>query len=151
MLPQSLSMEIPWHCLVSLPNKFTVSSRGRSRFCLLLKRNCLTSTDSAIDWEKVYSLSFRSSMESKLREFQYKILNCIVFTNKKLFRFGIMQSPLLTSCQKEDESIKHLLFSCKVSCEFWKHVLSWLRNNGINVGDLKEADLIFGKFDIQDN
>ena len=35
---------------------------------------------SAIDWEKVYSLSFRSSMESKLREFQYKILNCIVFT-----------------------------------------------------------------------
>ena len=50
---------------------------------------------SAIDWEKVYSLSFRSSMESKLREFQYKILNCIVFTNEKLFRFGIMQSPLL--------------------------------------------------------
>ena len=37
------------------------------------------------------------------------------------------------------------------SCEFWKHVLSWLRNNDINVGEFKEADLIFGKFDIQDN
>ena len=36
---------------------------------------------SAVDWEKVYSLSFCSSMESKLREFQYKILNRIVFTN----------------------------------------------------------------------
>ena len=34
--------------------------------------------------------------------------------------------------------------SCKVSCEFWKHVLSWLRDNDINVGELKEADLIFG-------
>ena len=55
---------------------------------------------SAIDWEKVYSLSFRSSMELKLREFQYKILNCIVFTNEKLFRFGITQSPLCTFCQK---------------------------------------------------
>ena len=107
---------------------------------------------SAIDWEKVYSLSFRSSMESKLREFQYKILYCIVFTNEKLFRFGIMQSPLCTFCQKEDESIEHLLFSCKESCEFWKHVLFWLRKNDIaDVGELKEADLIFGKFDIKDD
>ena len=78
-------------------------------------------------------------------------LNCIVFTNEKLFRFGITQSPPCTFCQKEDESIEHLLFSCKESCEFWKHVLSWLRKNDIDVGELKEADLIFGKFDIQDD
>ena len=106
---------------------------------------------SVIDLEKVYSLPFSSSTESKLREFQYKVLNCIVFTNEKLFRFGITQSPLCTFCQKEDESIEHLLFSCKESCEFWKHVLSWLRDNDINVGKLKEADLIFGKFDTQDD
>ena len=107
--------------------------------------------DSAIDWERIYSLPFSSSMESKLREFQYKVLNCIVFTNEKPFRFGITQSPLCTFCQKEDESIEHLLFSCKESCEFWKHVLSWLRDSDINVGKLKEADLIFGKFDTQDD
>ena len=86
-------------------------------------------------------------MESKLREFQYKVLNCIVFTNEKLFRFGITQSPLCTFRQKEDESMGHLLFSCKESCENWKHVLPWLRDNDINVRQLKEADLIFGKFD----
>ena len=84
---------------------------------------------SAMDWEKVFSLTFRSSMESKLREFQYKILNCIVFTNEKLFRFGITQSPLCTFCQKEDESIEHLLFSCKESCEFWKN---WYEKGGMN-------------------
>ena len=48
-----------------------------------------------------------------------------------------------------DESIEHLLFSCKESCEFLKHVLSWRGDNDI-VGELKEADLIFRKFDIQD-
>ena len=106
---------------------------------------------SLIEWEKVYSLSFRSTLESKLREFQYKILNCIVFTNEKLFRFGITQSPLCTFCQKENESIEHLLFSCKETSEFWKHVLSWLRDSNIYVGELKEADLIFGKFDVQDD
>ena len=90
-------------------------------------------------------------MESKLREFQYKVLNCIVFTNEKLVRFGITQSPLCTFCQEENESIQHLLFSCKESREFWKHVLSWLRDNNINVEELKGADLIFWKFDIQDD
>ena len=106
---------------------------------------------SAVDWEKAYSLSFCSSMDSKLREFQYKVLNQIVFTNEKLFRFGITQSPLCAFCQKEDEFIEHLLFFCKESCEFWKHVLSWLRDKDIYVGELKEVDLIFGKFDIQDD
>ena len=106
---------------------------------------------SLIEWEKVYSLPFRSTLESKLREFQYKILNCIVFTNEKLFRFGITQSPLCTFCQKENESIEHLLFSCNETSEFWKHVLSWLRDKNIYVGELKEADLIFGKFDVQDD
>ena len=42
-----------------------------------------------IDWKSVYSLSFRTTLEFKLREFQFKILNRIVFTNEKLFRFGM--------------------------------------------------------------
>ena len=58
--------------------------------------------------------------------------------NEKLVRFGITQSPLCTFCEKEDESIEHLLFSCKESCEFWKYVLSWLRYNDINAGELNK-------------
>ena len=90
-------------------------------------------------------------MESKLREFQYKVLNCVVFTNEKLFRFGLTQSPLCTFCQKEYDSIEHLLFSCKVSVEFCTQVLPWLRDSDINVGELKEADLILNNFDIEDD
>ena len=53
--------------------------------------------------------------------------------------------------QTEVESIKHLLFSCKISPEFWKHVLSWQRDNNIIVENLKEEDIIFGKFDVGDD
>ena len=49
------------------------------------------------------------------------------------------------------ESIEHLLFSCKISSEFWKHVLSWLKDNGIDIETLREWHIIFGKFDIKDN
>ena len=66
--------------------------------------------DTILNWEKVYSLPFRVTMESKIREFQYKVLNNIVFTNEKLFRFGLAQSPSCTFCQEESESLEHLLF-----------------------------------------
>ena len=102
--------------------------------------------------EKVFSLAFNVTLESKLREFQYKILNCILYTNEKLFRLGLTDSPCCTFCQEDIESIEHLLFSCKVSFEFWQHVLSWLRNNGIQIKkETKETDLIFGKFDDTDD
>ena len=54
-------------------------------------------------------------------------------------------------CQTEVESIEHLLFSCKMSSVFWKHVLSWLRDNNIIVESLKEEDIIIGKFDVGDD
>ena len=57
--------------------------------------------------------------------------------------------PSCTFCQTEIESIEHLLFSCRVSCSFWKHVLSWLRDYKISVK--KEEDVIFGKFDIAED
>ena len=104
-----------------------------------------------IDWKRVYLLSFRTTLETKLREFQFKILNRIVFTNEKLFRFGMAKSDKFAFCQTEVESIEHLLFSCKISSVFWKHVLSWLRDNNIIVESLKAEDIIIGKFDVGDD
>ena len=103
-----------------------------------------------IDWKRVYLLSFRTTLETKPWEFQFKILNRIVFTNEKLFRVGMAESDKCVFCQTEVESIEHLLFSCKISSVFWKHVLSWLRDNNIIVENLKEED-IFGKFDAGDD
>ena len=39
-------------------------------------------------------------------------------------------------------------FPAKYPLFFWKHVLSWLRDNNIIVESLKEEDIIFGKFDV---
>ena len=94
-----------------------------------------------IDWKRVYLLSFRTTLETKLREFQFKILNRIVFTNEKRFRFDMAESDKCAFCQTEVKSIEHLLFSCKISSVFWKHVLSWPRDNNIIVESLKEEDI----------
>ena len=36
---------------------------------------------SHLDWEKIYLLPFKTTLHTKLREFQYKILNRILYTN----------------------------------------------------------------------
>ena len=101
-----------------------------------------------IDWEKVYTLAFQCTLDTKIREFQYKILNYIIFTNEKLNLIGVVESPNCTFCQEATESVEHLLFSCRITSNFWKHVLSWLRDNDVHVGIINELDVIFGKFDL---
>ena len=70
---------------------------------------------------------------------------------RNLFCFDMAESDKCALCQTEVESSEHLLFSCKMSSVFWKHVLSWLRDNNIIVESLKEEDIIIGKFDVGDD
>ena len=104
-----------------------------------------------IEWEKVYLLAFQCTLDTKIREFQYKILNCIMFTNEKLKLIGVVDSPNCTFCREATESVEHLLFSCRITSNFWKHVLSWLRDNDVHVGIVTEPDIIFGKFDVAED
>ena len=69
-----------------------------------------------VDWEK--NLFFTAT---KIIEFQYKILNDIVYTNGKLLRFKMIESPMCTFCQKENEFLEHLLFHCSITENFGLH------------------------------
>ena len=68
-----------------------------------------------------------------------QILNNNVYTNDKVFRFGLSQSPNCIFCNKQAESLAHLLSRWKVSSdEFWKEVLSWLKENNIIIDSFNE-------------
>ena len=88
-----------------------------------------------------------------LRSFDRRksFFNCIMFTNEKLNLIGVVESPNCTFCQEATESVEHLLFSCRITSNFWKHVLSWLRDNDVHVGIINEPDVIFGKFDVAED
>ena len=47
-----------------------------------------------IDWRHVYLLPRRVTMDTKLRIFQYEILNNVLYLNEKLFRFKKISCPL---------------------------------------------------------
>ena len=47
-----------------------------------------------LDWEGTFSFPFKITLNTKLIEFQYKVLHRICYTNIMLFKFGLADSPL---------------------------------------------------------
>ena len=100
------------------------------------------------EWTKIYTLPFNVTLDTKLRAFQYKFLNRIIYTNEKLFAFKIVDSPYCTFCKNEVESTEHLFYFCNEVDTLWKEVLSWISIYSNEVKDITFLDIFFGKFDI---
>ena len=53
-----------------------------------------------------------TTVDTYLLSFQYKILNNILFLNKKLFVFWIKNTPLCSFCNKEEETLLYIFSEC---------------------------------------
>ena len=86
------------------------------------------------------------SLETKIREFQYKVLNNIVFTNEKLFKIKMIDSPQCTFRKNEIESLEHLFCNCEITRSFCVALRSWLMECNINLEPLSFFNALFGIF-----
>ena len=109
--------------------------------------------DSELVWNKIYSLPFQVALDTYTRDFQYKILNRILFTNSKLFKLKLVESPLCSFCDKNEETLEHLFVFCEHSRAFWKEISSWLHECGIEtLPDLTDQiNIMFGLFDVDNH
>ena len=72
-----------------------------------------------LDWASIYMIPRMVTVESKLRIFQYKVLNNILYLNDRLFKMGIVQTPWCSLCKQEKETVIHLLSRCNVTRQLW--------------------------------
>ena len=73
-----------------------------------------------LDWKEIYCIPFKVTVDSRSREFQFKVLHRYLATNKFLLKIGLVSSFLCTFCKRESESIEHLLIECDYSNKFWQ-------------------------------
>ena len=69
---------------------------------------------------------FRFTQDIRLRYFQYKILNRILFLNKQLFKMKIVNDDKCTFCGKELEDIVHFFYKCEISRKIWNETTNWI-------------------------
>ena len=84
---------------------------------LVLKRDFDLNDDQLT---KVLLLPHIVCSEAYVKNFQYKVLNFILYTNTKLHKIGYITDDKCSFCKSEPETLLHLLFNCVYSKLFWK-------------------------------
>ena len=60
------------------------------------------------EWDKICLIPRRATIETKMRIFQYKMLNNFLYMNKKLCKMGLVETSLCSFCKEHDETLIHL-------------------------------------------
>ena len=71
-------------------------------------------------WIKIYRSPRLLTIDTTFISFQYKILNNVLFLNKKLYTFGITNTALCSFCNSLEETFIRILFDCVMLNVFGK-------------------------------
>ena len=61
--------------------------------------------------KNIYFLIRNTTLDTKARMFQYKVLHNILYANKMLFKFGKVTSPRCSFCKFHNETVMHLFMT----------------------------------------
>ena len=92
---------------------------------------------------KARKLIFQTSIDTKSREFQFKVINNILPLNYKLYKMHLLSSPNCTFGCPDNETIEHIMWNCPVSQTFWNNVKAFLIDY-IDLSFIQERIVIVG-------
>ena len=64
-----------------------------------------------------------TTLLTKVREFQYKLLHGAIYTKEHLFRFGFVDDNLCSFCGRVVETYNHIFWDCVLIKPLWKKVI----------------------------
>ena len=94
-------------------------------------------------WKDVYILPRIVTINTRLRVFQYKVLNNALYLNKHLYIFKLSDTKLCSFCNQEDETVIHLFANCSKSKTLWNSLKEFFKDT-INLPSLTPQSAIFG-------
>ena len=68
--------------------------------------------DYDFNWKLIYGIPCTATLETKIPFFQYKLLNNVLYLNKKSFQFGIISQSKCSFCELYDETPPHIFYEC---------------------------------------
>ena len=96
-----------------------------------------------MDWKQIYLLPRLVTLDSYSRSFQYKILNNVLYLNKKLFMFRKSASLHCPFYKLSDETVLHLFYKCDIVQNLWNK-LDLFFENDFTLFDLKPQAAFLG-------
>ena len=80
------------------------------------------------NWKLIYRIRIPriATLETKICIFQYKLLNNVLYLNKKLFQFGIISQSKCSFSELYDETSLHIFYECTYAQNLWKRLRLYL-------------------------
>jgi hypothetical protein len=103
-----------------------------------------------LEWNNIFNSYISSTLDIKLRNFQYKYIYRITSTNKRLFKQNIVNCNLCEFCNMYIESLKHLFWECNHIQVFWNSLDQFLKSCNIFI-NLNFKTVSFGVSDYSFN
>ena len=103
-----------------------------------------------LPWKEIYLTACKATANSYLRSFNYKIIDNVLYLNKKLFRLGKTQSPLRSFCPTEAETTLHIFHKCSATKILWNRLLLFFETD-LDFPDLTPQAALFGFVNELDN
>ena len=94
-------------------------------------------------WTGIFKSLKNICKETRLREFQFKLIHRIVITRKELFKFGIRTDDECLYCGDKD-SIDHTFIECPYTASFAKKVIQWFNEANCCQISPTSKELLFG-------
>ena len=101
-----------------------ISTQPTAQKMITAKLQAIYGKEYAIDWPGVYMLPRRVIMDSASRNFQYHVLNNIVYFNEQLFKMNLSDNPYSSFCKSGYENVIHVFSECNVIQKIWSK--EWL-------------------------
>ena len=94
-----------------------------------------------------FNCIYKCTLNSKLRDFQFRLLHNAVITNTRLRQWGIVEDENCTFCRRSPESILHLLIECHYSTQLGNSLFDYIEEiAGISIKPTK-AEFFLGILD----
>ena len=106
--------------------------------------------DYDFNWKLIYRIPRIATLETKIRIFQYKLLDNVLYLNKKLFHFGIISQSKCSFCESYDETPLHIFYECPYAQNLWNRLCLYLLEK-VALPVLNPQSVIFGLTDVSDN
>ena len=82
-----------------------------------------------IDTKATFEKIFKTTCDTCLRWFQYKLLYNLLPTGRFLSQRGLVDSPVCIFCKRSEETWMHLFWDCPKIQDYWFDVQGWLQSN----------------------
>ena len=91
----------------------------------------------------IYGILRIATLETKTRIFQHKLVNNVLYLNKKLFNFGIIFQSKCSFCELYDETLHHIFYERTYTQNSWNQLPLYLSEK-VSLPVLNPQSAIFG-------